>query len=130
MTIKQIETAAVAFGAVALCSGVGAMLVNFWAGAAVIIWACLLILGVGMWIRIRDRRDRPTGGQEPPPLDHWHVVDDELPAELSATEKDMELANRVITEMRWPQAILTPKQRADAEAHSWDKRYHDGLGDL
>jgi hypothetical protein len=60
-------------------------------------------------------------GCKPAPLapaaPDWHVIDEELPAELSPTERGMQAANRTVTAIRWPEQWHNGHQRARRDAH-------------
>ena len=92
----------------------------------------LPVVAIGVWAKLDSRRYRA------PVAPHWHVIDEELPAQPSPTELAMERRNAAnITNafIRWPTnmagrpAVLTDAQRDLAAEHAQEKRYHDGLGD-
>lgn len=116
--------AGVVAASVALWIGVGLLFVKPWLGIGVLLGTVAVLV---RWAKADNRRHNPA-----PTAPEWHVIDEELPDELSATELEMERANRTITALRWPnewRAGLTEAQRQLAAEHAAQKRYFDGLGD-
>lgn len=106
--MRRITILAATIGlAVALWVGIGLTVANPVVGVPVLA-ATLAALYLGA--RWDNRRNQPRPVAPP----QWKVYDEELPPELSATEREM--ANRTVTGLRWPEQWRNGNQQARRDA--------------
>lgn len=117
-----------------------------WWQAAFFIPLIIAVTGISIAAK-GEHRDQALDVQQAPTARQWHVWDEELPPELSPTERGMVNRNGLL-DAAWPDVerlwrepwrehplnglrpAPTRDQKDLAAEHAAEKRYYDGLGDV